>query len=205
MTDMNELLGPQGWGQYFCEPSLAWYDQVHGDTELPYYVGLNSIKTHPDVPEDERTFWVKTVKLLQSNLQAIKYNDRYVVDGYKISSLRTDDYFPEFADYDEAVSMINRLLKKFYSVENYLECSQIIETDEGTIFEPLDLINIPENIMIRVHCKSGKTAVIQSNGLEDYINQEIRDQTQSNSLPYNLWKKIRDIDDGFTVFEQIEI
>jgi len=204
MTDMNELLGPQGWGQYFCEPSLAWFDQVHGDAELPYWNGLQSIRTHPDIPEDERAFWVKTVKLLQSNIQAIKYNDRYVIDGYKIIGPQYIDL--DFEDYESAVITYRDLIKSFYTVDNYFKCAKISETNEGvTINQLLNFDDVLPNDMITVYSGLGKTVSIEASKLNDYIAEQIEFENQTNTLQYTLYKKIKDIDGGFIVLEQIKV
>jgi hypothetical protein len=204
MTDMNEILGLQDWGQYFCEPSLAWYDQVHGDAELPYYEGLQSIRIHPDIPEDDRPFWVKTVKLLQSNIEAIKYGDRYTVDGYKIIGPEINE---EFEDFKGVIVTFTDLVKSYYTVGNYFKIAQVTTNDTGTYITSIsnlsDIIN--PYTKLRVYSKSGKESTIDMCDLDSYIAKEMDLEKKSSLCPYRLYKKIKDIDDGFTVLEKVNV
>jgi len=204
MTDMNEILGPQDWGQYFCEPSLTWFDKVYGDVELPYYEGLKSIKTHPDIPEEERPLWVKTVKLLQSNIEAIKYGDRYIVGGYKILGPEIQE---EFEDFKGAIVTFNDLVKSYYTIGNCFQISQVITNDTGTYITGLVNLDIVTNpyTKIRVYSKYGDESTITISDLDSYIVKKIELDKQSDLCPYRLYKKIKDIDDGFTVLEKVNV
>lgn len=203
MIDMNSIIGPMAWGQYFCENSLIWFEKIHGNAELPYYVGLNSVKTDPNVPEEERIFWVKTVKMLQSNIEAIKYDNRYEsLQEYHSVGLGYSEIFTDL------ISAKKSLLKKrdsYYSTNfngGYFDFAQVLKTSDGIIIKPLEkLADLETNAMIRVHSPSGTTEIVKKEELDSYLKKEVEIIKQKDSNLWNVYQKIKDIDDGFTALE----
>jgi hypothetical protein len=204
MTDINEILGLQDWGQYFCEPLLDWFDELYGEEKVSYYDLLESIKNHLDLSKEDKDFWIKTVKLLRSNIEAIKYGDRYTVDGYKIFGPEIQE---EFADYKGVITTFNDLVKSYYTIGNCFQISQVITNDTGTHITGLVNLDIVTNpyTKIRVYSKYGDESTITISDLDSYIVKKMESDKQSNLCPYRLYRKIKDVDDGFTVLEQINV
>lgn len=205
MTDMNEILGPQDWGQYFCESSLIWFDKVHGNAELSYYDGLNSVKNDPDISKKEKLQWTATIKMLQTNLIAIKYNDRYErLNEYKIiTPLSTQD----FTDLKTAIDVLNSEIKSYYSIDfnaGYIDYAEIIETPESKSIRSLNSFDgIKPNASIQVYSRSGKTHIVSSmDELMKYLNDLIKEDKNTDS--WAVYQKIKDIDDGFAAYEKIQ-
>lgn len=202
---MNELLGPQSWGDYFCEKSIEVCSKVYGDSESSYYDALKFIKTHPDVPKDERVFWLTTVKMLQTNPIAIKYNNRYErLEEYRFIGI---GYEEDFTDATSAKNALKSAQDDYYSTDfdsKYFSFSQIVETSEGDTIKPLpNLDQLEQNAKIKVYSIKGKSSVVMKDKLKEYLDQEIKLAKEEDS---NLWyinQKIKDIDDGFTVFDKI--
>jgi hypothetical protein len=206
MTDMNEILGNQDWGQYFCQESLDLFDIVFGDSEISYYDNLNSIKAHPSLSKKDKLQWIKTVTMLQTNIDAIKYGDRYErLSEYRIiTPLSSQD----FTDLNTAINALKIDMNVYYSTNinaGYFDYCQIVETDDGISMKHIDRFdNIEPNALIQVHSRSGKTNVVSVSELSKYLESLIEEDKITDADSWSIYQKIKDIDDGFAVYEKLQ-
>jgi hypothetical protein len=191
---------------YFCDQCVDWYDRVYGDSVVSYYDVLNSIKNDTKLLKQDKLLWTNLIINLQSNLEAIKYGDRYErLNEFRII---TPKYTEDFNDLKTAVNTLKDEMAVYYSTNfnaGYFEYAKIIETSDGVIFKSLtSLDNLEPNTLIQVHSRSGKTDIISLSELSKYLQDVIQ---QDKIKEVNLWsvcQKIKDIDDGFAAFEKIQ-
>jgi hypothetical protein len=205
MTDMNVLLAPIYWSNYFPQECLNFFNNTYGDAEISYYDALDTIKTIPDISEEERRVWVNAVELLQRNSVAIKYGNRFEsLPEYKSIGI---DYSEDFTDLDSAKSALANKQTDYYSTAvdgTYFSFAQIVETDSGYAVTPLQSVDdLEPSASIQVYSVKGKWEVVPKSQLEEYLNQEILLAKQEDANFWKVQQKLRDTDDGFTVFETV--
>ena len=206
MMDMNAILNPREQSLYFCQPSIDLFDEVYGDAEISYQENLNSIKNHPSLSKKDKLIWANSVTKLESNVDAIKYGDRYKrLDEYRIiTPLSTQD----FTDLNTAINALKIDVSLYYCVNvnaGYFDFCQLIETDDGIIMKPLNSFdNIEPNATIQVHSRSGKTNIVSPNDLSEYLNTVIEEDKIVDTDLWSIYQKIKDIDDGFAAYEKIQ-
>lgn len=205
MTDMNVLLVPTYWSNYFPQECLNFFNNTYGDAEISYHDGLNSVKTSPDVPEDERAYWVRIIESLKTTPVAIKYGNRFEsLPEYRSTGI---DYSEDFTDLDSAKFALDNRRASYYSTAidgTFFSFTQITENDSGYVVTPIQNVDdLEPSASIQVYSIKGKWEVVPKSQLEEYINQQINLAKQEDANLWSVKQKIRDTDDGFTVFDVI--
>lgn len=203
MTDMNVLLAPIYWSNYFPQECLNFFNNTYGVAEISYYDALDVVKTNPDVPEEERAYWVRIIESLQTTPVAIKYDNHFEsLPEYRSTGI---DYSEDFTDLDSAKSALANRRESYYSTAidgTFFSFAQITENDSGYVVTPLQNVDdLEPSASIQVYSIKGKWEVVPKSQLEEYLNQQIVLAKQEDANLWSVKQKIRDIDDGFIVFD----